>query len=75
MTTKPKLPKDHALVPTNAVDLERVRERCRKLVRNKALRSAGKKRAEALTQTANAAAEPESMQRQLSEAKMQMMQP
>ena len=41
MTTKSKLPKDHALVPTNAVDLERVRERCRKLVRNKALRSAG----------------------------------
>jgi signal transduction histidine kinase len=34
----------------------------------------GKKRAEALTQTANAAAERESMQRQLSEAKMQMMQ-
>ena len=34
----------------------------------------GKKRAEAETQTANAAAERESMQRQLSEAKMQMMQ-
>ncbi|HJU99692.1 MAG TPA: histidine kinase [Burkholderiaceae bacterium] len=34
----------------------------------------GKKRAEALTMTANAAAERESMQRQLSEAKMQMMQ-
>jgi hypothetical protein len=34
----------------------------------------GKKRAEALTQTANAAVERESMQRQLSEAKMQMMQ-
>jgi LytS/YehU family sensor histidine kinase len=34
----------------------------------------GKKRAEAQTQTANAAAERESMQRQLSEAKMQMMQ-
>jgi signal transduction histidine kinase len=34
----------------------------------------GKKRAEALTQSANAAAERESMQRQLSEAKMQMMQ-
>jgi len=33
-----------------------------------------KKRAEAETQTANAAAERESMQRQLSEAKMQMMQ-
>jgi signal transduction histidine kinase len=34
----------------------------------------GKKRAEAETQTANAAAERESMQRQLSETKMQMMQ-
>jgi signal transduction histidine kinase len=34
----------------------------------------GKKRAEAQTMTANAAAERESMQRQLSEAKMQMMQ-
>ncbi len=34
----------------------------------------GKKRAEAETVTANAAAERESMQRQLSEAKMQMMQ-
>jgi signal transduction histidine kinase len=34
----------------------------------------GKKRAEALTQTANAAVEREAMQRQLSEAKMQMMQ-
>ncbi|CDG84530.1 sensor histidine kinase [Janthinobacterium agaricidamnosum] len=34
----------------------------------------GKKRAEAETITANAAAERESMQRQLSEAKMQMMQ-
>jgi hypothetical protein len=34
----------------------------------------GKKRAEAETQSANAAAERESMQRQLSEAKMQMMQ-
>jgi hypothetical protein len=34
----------------------------------------GKKRAEAQTQTANAAVERESMQRQLSEAKMQMMQ-
>jgi hypothetical protein len=34
----------------------------------------GKKRAEAQTQTANAAADRESMQRQLSEAKMQMMQ-
>jgi len=34
----------------------------------------GKKRAEAETQNANAAAERESMQRQLSEAKMQMMQ-
>ncbi|WP_256081626.1 sensor histidine kinase [Massilia sp. YIM B04103] len=34
----------------------------------------GKKRAEAETQTANAAAERASMQRQLSEAKMQMMQ-
>ena len=34
----------------------------------------GKKRAEAQTQYANAAAERESMQRQLSEAKMQMMQ-
>lgn len=34
----------------------------------------GKKRAEAQTQSANAAAERESMQRQLSEAKMQMMQ-
>jgi signal transduction histidine kinase len=34
----------------------------------------GKKRAEAETQTANAAVERESMQRQLSEAKMQMMQ-
>ncbi|ATQ78437.1 sensor histidine kinase [Massilia violaceinigra] len=34
----------------------------------------GKKRAEAETQTANAAAERESMQRQLSEARMQMMQ-
>ncbi len=34
----------------------------------------GKKRAEAETMTANAAAERESMQRQLSEAKMQMMQ-
>jgi hypothetical protein len=34
----------------------------------------GKKRAEAQTQTANAAMERESMQRQLSEAKMQMMQ-
>jgi signal transduction histidine kinase len=34
----------------------------------------GKKKAEAETQTANAAAERESMQRQLSEAKMQMMQ-
>ncbi|NGZ87957.1 sensor histidine kinase [Duganella aceris] len=34
----------------------------------------GKKRAEAETLTANAAAERESMQRQLSEAKMQMMQ-
>ena len=34
----------------------------------------GKKRAEAQTITANAAAERESMQRQLSEAKMQMMQ-
>jgi uncharacterized protein (DUF697 family) len=41
MTTKTKLSKDHALVPTNAVDLERVRERCRKLVRSKALRAAG----------------------------------
>jgi uncharacterized protein (DUF697 family) len=40
MTTT-KLSKDFALVPTNAVDLERVREQCRKLVRNKALRSAG----------------------------------
>ena len=35
---------------------------------------AGKKRAEAQTLSANAAAERESMQRQLSEAKMQMMQ-
>ncbi len=34
----------------------------------------GKKKAEAQTQSANAAAERESMQRQLSEAKMQMMQ-
>jgi hypothetical protein len=34
----------------------------------------GKKRAEAQTQTANAAMERESMQRQLSETKMQMMQ-
>ncbi|TWI65072.1 histidine kinase [Pseudoduganella lurida] len=34
----------------------------------------GKRKAEAETQTANAAAERESMQRQLSEAKMQMMQ-
>ncbi len=34
----------------------------------------GKKRADALTQSANAAAERESMQRQLSEARMQMMQ-
>jgi LytS/YehU family sensor histidine kinase len=34
----------------------------------------GKKRAEAETMSANAAAERESMQRQLSEAKMQMMQ-
>jgi len=34
----------------------------------------GKKRAEAQTQNANAATERESMQRQLSEAKMQMMQ-
>ena len=34
----------------------------------------GKKRAEAETQTANTAAERESMQRQLSETKMQMMQ-
>jgi hypothetical protein len=34
----------------------------------------GKKRAEAQTQSANAAAERESMQRQLSEARMQMMQ-
>jgi hypothetical protein len=34
----------------------------------------GKKKAEAEAQTANAAAERESMQRQLSEAKMQMMQ-
>ncbi|NML62164.1 histidine kinase [Massilia sp. RP-1-19] len=34
----------------------------------------GKKRAEAETQSANAAAERESMQRQLSEARMQMMQ-
>ena len=34
----------------------------------------GKKRAELQTQSANAAAERESMQRQLSEAKMQMMQ-
>ncbi len=34
----------------------------------------GKKRAEQQTQSANAAAERESMQRQLSEAKMQMMQ-
>ncbi|TFW35009.1 sensor histidine kinase [Massilia horti] len=34
----------------------------------------GKKRAEMQTQSANAAAERESMQRQLSEAKMQMMQ-
>ena len=34
----------------------------------------GKKRAEAETQSANAAAERESMQRQLSETKMQMMQ-
>ena len=34
----------------------------------------GKKRAEAQTQSANAAVERESMQRQLSEAKMQMMQ-
>ena len=34
----------------------------------------GKKRAEAATQNANAAAERESMQRQLSEARMQMMQ-
>ncbi|HWJ93671.1 MAG TPA: histidine kinase, partial [Telluria sp.] len=34
----------------------------------------GKKKAEAETQSANAAAERESMQRQLSEAKMQMMQ-
>jgi signal transduction histidine kinase len=34
----------------------------------------GKKRAEAQTQTANAAVERESMQRQLSEARMQMMQ-
>jgi hypothetical protein len=34
----------------------------------------GKKRAEAATQSANAAAERESMQRQLSEARMQMMQ-
>jgi chemotaxis protein histidine kinase CheA len=34
----------------------------------------GKKRAEAETQSANAAVERESMQRQLSEAKMQMMQ-
>jgi hypothetical protein len=34
----------------------------------------GKKRAEAETQTANAAVERESMQRQLSEARMQMMQ-
>ena len=46
MTTKIKLAstgraKDHALVPTNDVELERVREQCRKLVRNKALRSAG----------------------------------
>ena len=41
MTTKTTLPKDHALVPFNDAELERVREQCRKLVRNKALRSAG----------------------------------
>jgi len=46
MTTKNKmssagLPKDHALVPFNEVDVERVRQQCRKLVRNKALRAAG----------------------------------
>jgi uncharacterized protein (DUF697 family) len=41
MTTKTKLSKDHALVPTNEQDLERVREQCRKLVRGKALRAAG----------------------------------
>ena len=35
------LPKDHALVPFNEVDVERVRQQCRKLVRNKALRAAG----------------------------------
>ncbi|CAN7484727.1 histidine kinase [Pseudoduganella sp. LjRoot289] len=43
------------------------------LFATKALMS-GKKRAEAETMSANAAAERESMQRQLSEAKMQMMQ-
>ena len=41
MTTKTQLPRDHALVPTTDTDLERVREQCRKLVRSKALRSAG----------------------------------
>jgi uncharacterized protein (DUF697 family) len=41
MTTKTTLPRDHALVPANETDLERVREQCRKLVRSKALRSAG----------------------------------
>lgn len=41
MTTKIKFSKDDALVPTNELELERVREQCRKLVRSKALRSAG----------------------------------
>jgi len=41
MTTKTKLSKADALVPSNDLELERVRERCRKLVRSKALRSAG----------------------------------
>jgi len=41
MTTKTKLSKADVLVPSNDLELERVRERCRKLVRSKALRSAG----------------------------------
>lgn len=41
MTTKTKLSKADVLVPINDLELERVRERCRKLVRSKALRSAG----------------------------------
>ena len=41
MTTKTKLSKADVLVPSNDLELERVRERCRNLVRSKALRSAG----------------------------------